>query len=659
MSQRLAKKLLLIGWDAADWKFMMPLLDSGLLPSLEGVINAGVMGNLATLQPILSPMLWTSIATGKRADQHEILGFVEPDPTTAQLRPVASTSRKVKAVWNILSQAGLRSNVVGWFASHPAEPIHGAIVSNQFPAINSLAEQQQSLSTGTVHPKRLTEKIESFRVRPEEMSAGHLLPFIPGAAKIDPKDSRLAVLATALAECASIHAAGTWLMEHEPWDFTTIYYNAIDRFGHHFMRFNPPKMQAVSEADYELYREVMVGIYRFHDMMLARLLELAGPETTVMIVSDHGFHHEHRRPGDGSTNDSAGPLAWHRPLGMICLKGPHIHQDERIYGASLLDITPTILNLFGLPVAQDMDGRPLRQAFKEPPQTEEIPTWEDVAGEAGMHPPQADGEPWDAPAAIARLAALGYIEAPGDDTQQAVEGVRREQKFTLAQVYLQSRRPREAKLLLVELLAAIPESTDYALSLAQCHLTLGELTDARRLIEGLLASDEGNARLHLLMGKLCLAEDRIDEALANMHIAAKGDDRLAGLHLEIGHVYARQKHWPEAEAAYRKALKTDGEDAYAHNGLAAVLIEQKQFEEAAEEALAAVGLLHHFPRAHFHLGVALARLGWGDRAKQAFETCLQMLPQMPAAQSWLEAIDRQANHPLRNQALKPKTDPFR
>ena len=37
--------------------------------------NRGVMGNLATLQPILSPMLWNSVATGNFADKHGIHGF--------------------------------------------------------------------------------------------------------------------------------------------------------------------------------------------------------------------------------------------------------------------------------------------------------------------------------------------------------------------------------------------------------------------------------------------------------------------------------------------------------------------------------------------------------------------------------------------------------
>jgi len=45
MAERLARKVLLIGWDTADWKIINPLLDQGLMPTLEDFINHGVMGN--------------------------------------------------------------------------------------------------------------------------------------------------------------------------------------------------------------------------------------------------------------------------------------------------------------------------------------------------------------------------------------------------------------------------------------------------------------------------------------------------------------------------------------------------------------------------------------------------------------------------------------
>ena len=87
------RKVLLIGWDAADWKVINPLMEAGEMPALEGLINEGVMGNLATLEPSFSPMLWTSIASGKRAHKHGILGFIEPDSTGLKVRPVSVVSR--------------------------------------------------------------------------------------------------------------------------------------------------------------------------------------------------------------------------------------------------------------------------------------------------------------------------------------------------------------------------------------------------------------------------------------------------------------------------------------------------------------------------------------------------------------------------------------
>ena len=125
-------KVLLIGWDAADWRLIDPLLDAGQMPALESLLNGGVMGNLATIQPPLSPMLWTSIATGKRPFRHRVCGFTEPDPVTGGIRPVTSLSRRTKAIWSILNQCGSRSVVIGWWPSHPAEPINGVMVSNHF-----------------------------------------------------------------------------------------------------------------------------------------------------------------------------------------------------------------------------------------------------------------------------------------------------------------------------------------------------------------------------------------------------------------------------------------------------------------------------------------------------------------------------------------------
>ncbi|HEV2381588.1 MAG TPA: alkaline phosphatase family protein [Terriglobia bacterium] len=485
--ERLAKKLLLIGWDAADWKVANPLMDQGLMPTLDDFVSHGVMGNLATLRPILSPMLWNSIATGKRADKHGIHGFMEPDPHAGGIRPVTSTSRKVKAIWNILTQEGYKTHVLGWFAGHPAEPVNGIAVSDLYPYAQAPLDKPWPLPPGAVYPDSLRDTFAGLRMHPAEVTEAAILPWIPRAAEIDQeKDKGLASFAKILAENLSIHNAATWILHQQPWDFLAVYYNGIDHFCHGFMHFHPPRMDGVPEDKFEIYKDVVNNAYRFHDMMLHTLIDLAGPEATVILVSDHGFHSDHLRPR-GIPREPAGPAVQHRQFGVMAMRGPYIKEDERIYGATLLDVTPTILTLFGLPVGEDMDGRVLVQAFDEPPAVERIPSWEQVPGECGMHPSDLRMDPAAAQAVLQQFVALGYIQKPNENQEKAVETAVREANYNLARVYLDSRRPKEALPLLQDLVKGSDEAR-FRQHLAQCHYMLGERQEAKRILEDLIAN---------------------------------------------------------------------------------------------------------------------------------------------------------------------------
>jgi predicted AlkP superfamily phosphohydrolase/phosphomutase/tetratricopeptide (TPR) repeat protein len=679
MSEALAKKVLLIGWDAADWKIINPLLDQGLMPTLDDFVDHGVIGNLATLRPILSPMLWNSIATGKRPDKHGILGFMEPDPQTGGVRPVTSTSRKVKALWNILTQRGYKAHVLGWFAGHPAEPIGGISVSDLFPYAVGPLDKPWPLPPGAVHPESMRDQFAKLRMHPAEVSEAAILPWIPRAAEIDQeKDKGLQSFAKILSENCSIHNAATWILQNEPWDFLAVYYNGIDHFCHGFMHYHPPRMEGIPEAKFEIYKDVVNGAYRFHDMMLQSLLDLAGPDATVIIVSDHGFHSDHLRPR-GIPMEPAGPAVQHRQFGIMCMKGDHIKQDERIYGATLLDVTPTILTLFGLPVGEDMDGRVLVQAFDHPPQITRIPSWENEPGECGMHPADLRMDPAAAQAVLQQFVALGYIQPLSEDQEKAVESAVREQQYNLARSYMDSRRYADALAIFEELSKKWPDEARFVQHLAQCYLALARRSEAKDLLQQLLvlkpkalpqkrpekqaageavagaepqaaeisaapetadSEEKPKARpwADLLMGIIQFEEGDMDAALTCLLKAESADPHLPDLHLRIGETYLRQKRTDDADRAFHRALEIDGDSPEAHLGLAVVRLRQRRNEEAAEQALLAVGLQHFFPLGHFYLGVALARLGHRDRAALAFETSLSMLPGLIAAHRWLAAL---------------------
>ncbi len=518
-------RVLLVGWDAADWRVITPLLDGGHMPNLARLVEGGVCGRLATIQPPLSPMLWTSIATGKRAWKHGIHGFTEVEPSSGGVRPVSSLSRTCKALWNILHQNGKTCHVCGWWPSHPAEPIRGSMVSNHFHQAVAPLGEPWPLRPGTVHPPELSDELAALRVHPHSLAGDMLRHFVPQAPEIDQeKDRRLDTLAKTLAECSTMHAAATHLMLHRPgWEFAAVYYDALDHFSHAFMRYHPPRQPWVPEADFEMYQGVINAGYVFHDMMLGALLRIAGPETTVFVISDHGFHPDHLRPRV-LPNEPAGPALEHGPYGILVAAGPGLRRDATIEGATLLDITPTILVRFGLPVGRDMDGAVLAGLWETAPEVSYVDSWETVAGDAGLHPVNAGQPPPDPAqtlAALKQLEDLGYIEPAGADIQHAAKATVREQRYNLARACFDGGEESWAREILEELWTEWPDESRFGVHLLQAQIEAEMPIEARQTFELLRQRKAAAAER---------AKKEYDEAMEKLKakIAAEAAGRPAG-----------------------------------------------------------------------------------------------------------------------------------
>lgn len=634
------KRVLLIGWDAADWQMIDPLIEQGLMPTTAALLGRGAWGNLASLRPMLSPILWNTIATGKRPKDHGVYGFTEPDPDGRTVRPTTSTSRKCKALWNVLSQCGLRSNVVGWYASHPAEPIAGVMVSNQFEVFQSTEDDPDRLTPApaqSVHPAEMTDRLAEFRVRPAEIDAGAIVPFIPNAAQLlDGDTRRLGNLQRMLAQTATVHAAATHLMTETEWDLTAVYYEGIDRFGHEFMEFHPPKMDQVSEEDFQAYQHCMNGIYRFHDMMLQTLLDLAGDDTAVVLISDHGYYNNHLRPDP--REGKSGPVDWHRPFGVLAASGPGIRSDARLYGASLLDVAPTVLHLLGLPAGYDMPGRVLSEALDLADEPQRIETWEEIEGDAGMHPADLRVDPADAREAMQQLIALGYIDAPRDSDEKTVRDTIAHNRFALAQSLVEAGEHAEALAVARELDASLRETPTVQVFVAACLLATGETKEARDLLNSLLEAGADAPRLHLMLGTIAMAEGDSDTALAHYTKVAETSPRLPGLHTKLGGVYQSLGDHAAAVDAYERALAIDAESPAALSGLSQAKLALGAHEEALELAYTAAELIHHLPVAHLTIGQARLALGDDDGAIEALELCVRQAPRMQAAHLALAGV---------------------
>lgn len=629
-------KVLLIGWDGADWEHITPMLERGLLPTLEKFINHGVMGNLSTMQPVLSPILWNSVATCKHADKHGILGFIERDLDNGGARPFSSTSRKSKALWNILSQSGFRSNVINWWASHPAEKINGCVVSNLFSGVRFDSDGGWQISDGTIHPEHLLNDFAKFKVFPEELTEEHILPFIPNAANIDQtQDKRLSGFAKTLADTATTQAIATAVMATQPWDFMAIYYTGIDHFGHGFMPYFPPRMPYIKEEDFEMYKDVMDGAYRFHDMMLESLLSQCDDNTTVILCSDHGFHSRESRPL-GVPREPAGPAIWHRKYGIFLAKGPGIKQDERIYGASLIDVGPTILSLFDLPIGEDMDGRPLLEIFEQPRSLATIPSWETVSGEDGVLREHAPISKAESKELLKQFAALGYIDDPGENQEKQAISADTEARYNLARSLLWQGK-NEASLELMQALAEqFPWETRFVVQLAECNLKCGYLLQAQRVIESAFdLSTTTLSQLLLLYAKIQWQLGQSDAALKNLQEAERRMPRASEVYCDIGDAFVGLRQWSDAQRNFEKAIQLNSGNALAWQNLAAVHLRLGNNQEAADAALEAVGLLHRLPKAHLTLALVMLRSGDQERALMALQTAVKFAPKMINAHRWL------------------------
>lgn len=630
MAQRLAKKLLIVGWDAADWMMIDPLIASGKMPNLAGLIGRGVRSNLSTLEPRLSPLLWTSIATGKTPDKHGILNFVEPKPDGSGLRISSSTSRRTKALWNILTQNNMTSNVVGWYASHPAEPIRGSIVSNMLqegePA-NSTASWH--LPAATVHPQELASQVAASRERANAVPRAVMERFVPGLSTLSAADPRVSTLAKLMAYAASIERATTVAMNSTPWDLTMAFFDAIDTVGHHFMQFLPPRMEHVSEAEARMYGGVMPGVYQWHDEALGRLLSASGPDTTVIVLSDHGFHSDHLRPvlvDIPPERRAELESSWHRSLGVLVMAGPGIKGGAQVSLPSILDVAPTALALLGLPVAADFDGRVLRESLSVDVTSESVASWDSIEGDSGLHSADVRQDPFEAVDAIKQLIDLGYMAALPPDVQGQLDLVSRESRFNLGVVLMSRHRQAEAVPLFKALSVEKPTELRYVLNLAQCQYAMCEFESAIGVLREYLAREPASSEARLLLAGALAMTGQDSQGLAEVKIVEKAQGNRPDLALPIGDCLYALRAFSQAKQYYESARSADATSTGAHIGLARVELGLGKFEEAAGHALDALEVSQALPEAHYLLGVALAWYGDIENAAKSFQLALMFEP---------------------------------
>ncbi|MGA7991937.1 MAG: alkaline phosphatase family protein, partial [Thermoanaerobaculia bacterium] len=359
-------QLILVGWDGADWKFLDPLMKDGLLPNLSALVARGRTWNLDSCQPMASPLIWTTIATGRSPVDHGVADFQELDPKTRARLPISGWSRKVPAIWNVASGKGLKVGVVGWWATWPAEKVKGFFVSDRaspvlFPAEVLSGSSALTWPEGLAEGVRLVGRREGTPGFDELSKSLHVTKAEFDAAVAAKKDlaDPITGYQKILGSTRVYAKTALDLYDREKPDLLMVYFEGTDEIGHLLGRFSPPKLPAISDEDFRKYQGGVAAYFQEADRILGEFLrraEAAG--ANLVLLSDHGFKWGANRPSTYSSIQFDTAFLWHESPGILAAAGPAFPAANARGKAGIFDVAPTLCRLLGLPGDPAFEGRP-------------------------------------------------------------------------------------------------------------------------------------------------------------------------------------------------------------------------------------------------------------------------------------------------------------
>jgi hypothetical protein len=434
--------LLLVGVDGLEWSVALPLIREGRLPHLAGLMRRGSYGRLETLAPGKSPVIWTTIATGRRATEHGILDFTLDEPG-GRKRFYTSSDRRTKALWNILDDAGRRSFFVSWWNTFPVESIDGVLVS-QANTTDQIARRRMLKPggmlrgvEGQVYPPERQDEMLGIAA---EVDTG--MPFILrrifgeiGRPEWPGDRANLEACAWSVrADETTRRIALRLAIESPPPDLFAVYLGTPDVASRRFWRFHEPDAfeHAPPPEAVERFGSVVRDAYAHVDAVIGELVAALPPDTTVVVLSDHGMHAHNTSsrfdvPVHGRLERESGGHA-DGPPGIFVAAGPAIRRAEPAGPISdltasdlpgvghVLDVTPTVLTLLDVPVGRDMAGEVLKHLLDESflrdhpvrfVDTHDTAEWLASRGRGDRELPGTEER-------LEQLRSLGYIQPSGD-----------------------------------------------------------------------------------------------------------------------------------------------------------------------------------------------------------------------------------------------------
>jgi predicted AlkP superfamily phosphohydrolase/phosphomutase/Flp pilus assembly protein TadD len=574
-----APRVIVVGWDGADWSLLDPLLASGRLPHLKALLEKGAQARLETYRPRASPLLWTTMATGLTPPEHGVVDFQEYDVATASSLPVSGRSRTGPAIWNVASAEGLTSGVVGWWATWPAEAVKGFFVSDRAsPVLFDPATLSQS--PGLTWPPELADGVRLLGRREGSPSYEDVARFLHvSRASFDAAvaagrdlDDAVTGFRKILGSTRVYARTALDLYDRNHPDLLMLYLEGTDEIGHVLGKYNPPLLPGVDRDEFEKYKDAVALFYAECDRILGELAARAEMDgATLMLVSDHGFKWGPDRPVLVSSVRAETAYLWHEPWGVFVLAGPGAAHAKERRTVSVFDVAPILCRLLGLPPDVRMKGRvPAGLLAAGAPAAKQAVAWdrtfkvERAALTRNLAAEKRAGEEF-----AKKLVSLGYLS--GSSAQAPVAagsgtGDVRMTPYGVANIgvfYAESGRVKEAVPWFEKAVAADPKAPTLRTNLADAWEKLGRMdaADAEALKALELGGEDANdlflARVVKRMesGNVPAAIALLEKATRQLHPARPQ------LMDALGRLYFDGRRCTEAQRVFEELSVTTPQDA--------------------------------------------------------------------------------------------------
>jgi predicted AlkP superfamily phosphohydrolase/phosphomutase len=367
--------VIIVGVNGMELDVIRPLLLKGDLPNLARVIKNGTYGKLRTVNAPNCPRVYTTMFTSTKPEEHGVTGFLVGGIT-------ANTNMlKEEPIWSILSKNGVTVGMANVPATFPTMPVNGYMISG-------MLTRGKNCEDGVLCAPKLSEVEGGDAVYPASMKAELLKNVgdfyidcerMPSAEEL--RGQEIEVIDAWLKKVDVIRQQQTklfgYLLANHPTDFTWMVQSCEDRTGHWLYPiapFNAGYNAKINSVRPDAFPDQYIGF----DKVLGEILKHVNENTYLIIVSDHGIkplrEFEETDPHAHMDHEKTTPVIAKHDFadgddvpGSFFAMGPGIKHGLRLMGfdASVYDIAPTVLFLYGIEQPKQMRGHVLSEIFEE------------------------------------------------------------------------------------------------------------------------------------------------------------------------------------------------------------------------------------------------------------------------------------------------------